>query len=106
MYENGYINIDSLSYKKKPIEVKERIQNIFSGADYFYEEIRKYLYSEYGKEKMFSEGLIVKTSIDTNLQSIAEQSLINGLLNYEKNLIQLFLHQLKVLVSSKKFYQL
>ena len=84
MYENGYINIDGLSYKKKPIKVKERIQNIFSGADYFYEEIRKYLYSEYGKEKMFSEGLIVKTSIDTNLQSIAEQSLINGLLNYEK----------------------
>jgi len=84
MYENGFINASDLIHKNKPITVLERTKKIYSDADYFYEEIRKYLYSAYGKEKLFSEGLIVKTSIDTNLQSIADQSLVNGLLKYDK----------------------
>ncbi|MDC6448293.1 PBP1A family penicillin-binding protein [Alphaproteobacteria bacterium] len=84
MYENGFISYSDLKFKKLPIEIFNRENNIYSKADYFYEEIRKYLYSNYGKEKLFSEGLVVKTSIDTNFQSIAEQSLVNGLINYDK----------------------
>ncbi len=84
MYENGYIKNSDLKFKNEPIEIFNRENKAFVGAEYFYEEIRKYLYLNFGKEKLFSEGLIVKTSIDTNLQSIAESSLIKGLIDYDK----------------------
>ncbi len=85
MYENGFIKFDDLSFKNKPIKVFDRDNNKFIGADYFYEEIRKKLFANYGIETLYSEGLIVKTSLDTNLQYIAEQSLTNGLLQYDKS---------------------
>ena len=84
MYENGFIKYSDLSMKNNPIKIFNRDNNIFIGAEYYYEEIRKNLYSNYGKEELFSEGLIVKTSIDTYLQSIAENSLVNGLIDYDK----------------------
>ncbi len=84
MYDNGFIFESDLVYKEKPIEIFERSNNIFTGGEYFYEEIRKFLYSTYGRDELFSEGLIVKTSIETNLQSIAEKSLNDGLLSYDK----------------------
>ena len=60
---------------------------------YFYEEIRKELYNNYGKNKLYSEGLIIKTSIDSEIQKLAENSLIEGLLSYQKkqNLIRVLL---------------
>ena len=33
---------------------------------------------------MYSDGLIIKTTINTNLQSIADKVLVDGLLNYDK----------------------
>ena len=84
MYENGFIEYSDLIIKNKPIETINRENNIFIGAEYYYEEIRKNLYSDYGKEELFSEGLIVKTSINTYFQSIAENSLVSGLIDYDK----------------------
>ncbi len=84
MYRNNFISSDKLFLKTLPIEITKRNKLIYSGGDYYYEEIRKKLYSSYGKEKLFSEGLIIKTSLNTNLQSHAEKSLINGLINYDK----------------------
>jgi len=84
MYENGFIEYSDLTFKNKPIQIFDRKSKIYIGADYYYEEIRKNLFSTYGKEKLYSEGLIIKTSINTNLQSIAENSLINGLIQYDK----------------------
>ena len=72
MYENNFIIEDDLYFKEKPINIYERSNRVFTGGNYFYEEIRKHLYSKFGKEKLFSECLIIKTSLDTNLQSIAE----------------------------------
>ena len=76
--------IEDLEFKNKPIKIFVRENKIYNYADYYYEEIRKELFSQFGQDKLFSEGLIIKTSIDTNLQSMAEQSLINGLLSYDK----------------------
>ena len=84
MYKNKFIEYKDLNYKNKPIKIFKRENNTYVGADYFYEEIRKNLYSKYGKEKLFSEGFVVKTTLNTNLQSIAEKALINGLINYDK----------------------
>ena len=50
-------------------EIFERVDIQFSDADYFYEEIRKELFSKFGKEKLYSEGLIIKTALDSNIQN-------------------------------------
>jgi len=84
MYENGFISYEDLRFKDKPIKIYERENKSFVGADYFYEEIRKKLFLNYGTETLYSEGLIIKTSLNTNLQQLAEQSLINGLIQYDK----------------------
>ena len=84
MYENGFISRDDLSFKHKPIQIFDRDNKFFVGGDYFYEEIRKKLFLNYGTETLYSEGLIIKTSLNTNLQNLAEESLINGLIQYDK----------------------
>ncbi len=84
MYSNGFIKKEDLVFKNKPLEVYERINNKFSDADYFYEEIRKELYIQFGKEKLYSDGLIIKTALDSKIQKSANLSLIEGLIEYEK----------------------
>ena len=84
MYENGFINKEDLNYKNKPLKVYKRNDLEFSDADYFYEEIRKQLYSKFGKDKLYSDGLIIKTALDSEIQKSANLSLIEGLMEYEK----------------------
>ncbi len=84
MYSNGFITRKDLDYKNKPIEVFERIDIEFSDADYFYEEIRKELFNKFGKEKLYSEGLVIKTTLDSGIQKNANLSLIEGLIEFEK----------------------
>ncbi|MDC3075146.1 PBP1A family penicillin-binding protein [Pelagibacteraceae bacterium] len=84
MYLNEFISKKDLDYKNKPIEVYERVDVQFSEADYFYEEIRKKLYKKFGREKLYSEGLIIKTALDSTIQKSANLSLIEGLIDYEK----------------------
>ena len=85
MYENGFISYDDvLNFKDKSIQLISRDYRSFVGADYFYEEIRKKLFLNYGTETLYSEGLVIKTSLNTNLQQLAEESLINGLIKYDK----------------------
>ncbi len=86
MYLNNYINEDDLDYKNKTIKTFKREYNLYSNADYYYEEIRKKLYNQFGKNKLYSQGLIIKTSIDTKIQNMANVSLIEGLTNYEKRI--------------------
>ena len=84
MYSNGFIKRADLEYKNQPLEVYKRIDIKFSEADYFYEEIRKELFKKFGKEKLYSEGLIIKTALDSRIQKSANLSLIEGLIEYEK----------------------
>ncbi|MDC1060126.1 PBP1A family penicillin-binding protein [Alphaproteobacteria bacterium] len=84
MYENGFISYDDLSFKDRSIQLIPRNYRSFVGADYFYEEIRKKLFLKFGTETLYSEGLVIKTSLNTNLQKLAEDSLVNGLIKYDK----------------------
>ncbi len=83
MYDNGFIEYDDLSFKDKPIKLISRDDRSFVGANYFYEEIRKKLFLNYGTETLYSEGLVIKTSLNTKLQQLAEESLVNGLIKYD-----------------------
>ncbi len=84
MYENKFIKNVDLNYKKNPIKLYARNNIIFNEADYFYEEIRKKLFNKYGENKFYTDGLIIKTSLDSRLQKIANEALINGLIDYDK----------------------
>ena len=84
MYENGYISAAYLQYKNKPLIVQDRYEEQFEEANYFKEEVRKKLYDLFGKQALYEQGLIVKTSINTKLQKIADHVLISGLINQDK----------------------
>ena len=84
MSANKFIETDDLDFKNKPLEVYKRVDTEFSDADYYYEEIRKELLKKYGKEKLYSEGLIIKTALDSEIQEKANLSLIEGLIEYQK----------------------
>ena len=84
MFENNFINIDDLiSYRNKKLVVKDRYENKFEEAKYFREEIRKQLNNLFGSQKLYSQGFIIKTTIDTKLQKIADEVFINGLMQYD-----------------------
>ena len=59
MYANKFIIADDINYKNNPIKLFERNNLIFNQADYFYEEIRKKLFNNYGEKKFYTDGLII-----------------------------------------------
>ncbi|MEX1198686.1 MAG: PBP1A family penicillin-binding protein [Pseudohongiellaceae bacterium] len=65
----------------EPITARRYLRSIDVNAPYVVERIRQQLYSEYG-EDIYREGFEVITTIDSELQSAATQSLRDGLENY------------------------
>ena len=87
MAENGYITQDeAAAARKKPLAVNIRSTgaHIFA-AEFFAEEVRRSLLTQYGEEKLYSGGLSVRTTLDPRLQSMARQALINGLVAFDRS---------------------
>ena len=84
MYSNKFIKEKDLKYKTAPIKLFSRNKVIFNEANYFYEEIRKRLFDKYGEKKFYTDGLVIKTSLNSKLQNIANNSLLKGLIDYDK----------------------
>lgn len=53
-------------------------------ADYFVEEVRRQIEAQYGKDELYGGGLSVHTSLDPRLQTIAERTLRQGLIDYDR----------------------
>ncbi|MGA3350456.1 MAG: PBP1A family penicillin-binding protein [Candidatus Sulfotelmatobacter sp.] len=53
-------------------------------APYFVEEIRRYLENKYGADQVHEGGLKVYTSLDVDMQKVANQSVLDGLATYER----------------------
>ena len=53
-------------------------------ADYFAEEVRREIYERYGEKKLYEGGLSIRTTLDTKLQQLARQVLIDGLVRYDE----------------------
>ena len=84
MYKNNFINSLELLNKNKPILIVDRYEDKFQEANYYNEEVRKRLNNLLGKNSLYEDGLIIKTSIDTNLQKILDSILIDGLTKQDK----------------------
>ena len=86
MAENSFLPRDeSAAAKKKPIEVRFRsFGTQIYAADYFAEEVRRTIISEFGEEKLYGGGLSVRTTLDPRLQRLARRALIDGLVSFDR----------------------
>ena len=86
MVEDGYIPADvAEKAKKQPLDITVRPTgaHVFA-AEYFAEEVRRYIYDNYGEKKLYEGGLSVRTTLDPKIQVMARQALINGLVNFDE----------------------
>ena len=84
MEEEGKITpSEDMSARKAPLGLHVQYPHN-DLAPYFFEDIRKYLEATYGTEAVHERGLRVYTTLNSNLQRIANQSLRDGLHGYER----------------------
>jgi len=87
MVEDGYISAEAgEKAKKEPLNINVRptSAHVFA-AEYFTEEVRRYLYEKYGEKKLYEGGLSVRTTLDPKLQLEARQAMVNGLVNFDES---------------------
>ena len=81
MYEDGYITLEQYEkYVNKPLRI-EKNKRIYS--DYFLDMVREYVVKKYG-ELAYKGRLKIYTTVDLELQRLAEESLRRGLLRVAK----------------------
>jgi penicillin-binding protein 1A len=86
MAEDRYISVaDAEKYKKEGLKVTPRPTgaHIFA-AEYFAEEVRRYINENYGEKKLYEGGLSVRTTLDPKLQVLARKQLIEGLVRFDE----------------------
>jgi penicillin-binding protein 1A len=86
MLEDGHISAEQAREAvAQPLETHSRDETEYvKGGDYFAEEVRRQLISEYGEAELYKGGLVVRTTLDPHLQHLATQSLQRGLLDYDR----------------------
>ena len=83
--ENGFISKKELvDLKQKPIKLNKRKIVIVNEAVSFTEEIRRSIKNKYGFQKLYSEGLTIKSPLNINYQLNAIKSLRNGLEAFDR----------------------
>jgi penicillin-binding protein 1A len=88
MAEDHYITAQEAEQaKKEPLKVTMRPTGarIFA-AEYFAEEVRRYIADNYTETKLYEGGLSVRTTLDPKLQLVARKALIDGLVRFDENL--------------------
>jgi penicillin-binding protein 1A len=86
MVEDGYIPAETGDQaKKQPLDITVRPTgaHVFA-AEYFTEEVRRYVYDNYGEKKLYEGGLSVRTTLDPKIQVMARQSMLNGLVTFDE----------------------
>src|SRR5207302_7681164 len=86
MAEDRYISTaDAEKYKKEGLKVTQRPTgaHIFA-AEYFAEEVRRYIYDNYTEKKLYEGGLSVRTTLDPKMQVLARKVLVDGLVNFDE----------------------
>jgi penicillin-binding protein 1A len=69
---------------QKPLKIKARQNSFMDKAPYFVEYLRRYIEEKYGKEALYKNGLQVYTTVDLEMQRIAQESVEFGLKEIEK----------------------
>jgi penicillin-binding protein 1A len=86
MAEDGFITTaDAAKSKKESLKVTPRPTgaHIFA-AEYFAEEVRRYIYDNYTEKKLYEGGLSVRTTLDPKMQVLARKVLVDGFVNFDE----------------------
>lgn len=84
MQENGYISLaDMQAAQAVPVHAKLSSANIDIEAGYVAEMARQFALDRFGKEAL-KNGLTIMTTIDSQLQAVANSAIRDGLQDYEK----------------------
>jgi penicillin-binding protein 1A len=86
MVEIGVVKAaDAEKSKKEPLNVTPRPTgaHIFA-AEYFAEEVRRWVYEQYGEKKLYEGGLSVRTSLNPKLQVLARKVLTDALVKFDE----------------------
>ena len=85
LFENKYITEKKFeNLKKKKINLKKRKKIFLEDSRYYVEEVRKNIIDQLGYDKVYKDGLNIKTPLNLKLQEIASSVLRDGIENYDK----------------------
>ena len=71
--------------KKQPLNVTQRPTGAqLFAAEYFAEEVRRYVYDNYGEKKLYEGGLSVRTTLDPKMQVAARKVLSDALVKFDE----------------------
>jgi len=86
LVDDGYISAaDGAKAEKEPLVVTMRPPDTHEfAAEYFTEEVRRYLVDHYGEKKLYEGGLSVRTTLDPKLQIEARKAMVAGLVNFDE----------------------
>ena len=84
MVEDGYVTLkEAENAKAKPLVTVERKTGFLKDAEYYSEEVRRTIVHNLGEDALYEGGLIVRTTINPQIQSIATKAFRKGLLDYD-----------------------
>ena len=84
MVEDGYVSTeDGLAAKEKPLVTVDRSSGFLKDSEYFSEEVRREISDQFGNDALYEGGLIVRTTLDPKLQTIATRVFHNEVQNYD-----------------------
>ena len=85
LLENNYIDKKNYEdFKNLKIKLKKREKVFLEDSRYYVEEIRKNTIKQLGYDKVYKEGLNIKTPLNLKLQKIATNSLREGIEKYDR----------------------
>ena len=83
--ENGFITKKQLkNFKNTELNLKKRKIEIVNEANSYTEEVRRIVKEYYGFEKLYSQGLSIRTPLNIDYQIQAIKSLRQGIEDYDK----------------------
>ena len=85
LLDNNYLKIqDYKNLIKEKIKLKKKKKIYLEDAQYYIEDVRKNIIESLSYDSVYKQGFNINTPIDLKLQKIANESLRNGLVNYDK----------------------
>jgi len=85
LFENNYINSNLYQrLQNEKIHLNKSQKIYLEDAQYYIEDVRKYVVNTFTYDKVYKQGLNINTPINLELQKIATQTLREGLISYDK----------------------
>ena len=85
MAEDGIISpLDAKRGSAHPLLIRQPASTRILEAGFFAEEVRRELLQRYGEDRLYKDGLSVRTTLEPRLQELADTNLRAGLVAYDR----------------------